>query len=123
MSCDKKIDREYREDSDYLPELRQFTRKDLLVLALYQEWVKTRYNKPTTYIIYVLSSLSMVIASMAFLDNVGDFTAENNIMIFATILLIILTFHMLWMNRKSEKLAVQNLNAIRDAIEEFTKTK
>jgi len=123
MSCDnKKHISEYREDCNYLPELRNFTRKDLLLLALYQEWVRTRYNKPTTYVIYILSSLSMVIASFALFINMQD-SIIKTIISGATIFLIVLSFYMLWMNKKSESLAIKTLNSIRDAIEEFSKTK
>lgn len=42
-------DKEYSEDHDYYNCIQEFDRKDMLTLALYQEWVKRRYTKPTFY--------------------------------------------------------------------------
>jgi len=120
---------DYRKDHNYICELREFTKKDILVCALHQEWVKRRYTKPTVYIAYIMTSLVMVVASFSLLINVTYGISTTNIgilqytIVFINLLFIILTSYMLWKQRKSESSKVEKLNAIRDAIEEFSKTK
>ena len=112
----------YRKDHNYLPELKKFTKKDLLVLSLYNEWVRIRYTKPTTYLTLVMASLMMVIASFSILYTMQDATPIiKNIIGVASFLLILLTCNMLWQQSKNESSEVEKLNAMRDAIEDLSK--
>ena len=121
MSSSKIKISKYREDHNYICELREFTRKELLVCALYQEWVRIRYTKPTPLIAYIISSLILVTATFSLLISIEEGMLQWIIGL-VNLLTILLVCYILWMNRKSEASEIDKLNAMRDAIEEFSKT-
>jgi len=119
MGCDC----EYRKDYDYLKDMKKFSNKDTLTMALYSEWVKRRYTKPTESRNYGVSIAAILMAYIAFVASIIDSSSEvEKIILFISGILflfaIILAF---FKQRKDEKDEITKLNAIREAIEELSK--
>lgn len=62
----------YRKDHDYLLQMQNFKRKDMLLLSLYQEWVKRRYSKPTYYKSLLVTLVGMSIIALSFTNTLLD---------------------------------------------------
>jgi len=121
---DKMIDKEYRDDHDYLSAINKFSNKDMLKLALYQEWVNRRYTKPIwdKSIGLSLFTISLLICSLYLKqENSLDLIKEAILLLSIMVISIVASYIFLTEPKKDENTEVAKLNAIRDAIEFLSK--
>ena len=115
-----KIDKKYRDDFDYINEIKKFSRKDMLKLALYQEWVKRRYTKPDSKRSIVISIVGLLLGAVALTWKLKDEPTSLILMLIADILLGLSALAVLKEHWGEQKLEVDKLNAIRNAIEKLS---
>lgn len=118
------IDKEYRDDHDYLSAINKFSNKDMLKLALYQEWVNRRYTKPIwdKSIGLSLFTISLLICSLYLKqENSLDLIKEAILLLSIMVISIVASYIFLTEPKKDENTEVAKLNAIRDAIEFLSK--
>ncbi len=115
------IDEAYRDDHDYCEALKNFKRKDMLLLALYREWVKRRYTKPKFYRTLGVSIVGIFFASLALTYKMKDEPVAMTLMLINSVLLLLLAFSAWVMQKKNEDSEVAKLNAIREAIDSLSK--
>jgi len=119
---DKMIDKEYRDDHNYLSAINKFSNKDMLKLALYQEWVHRRYTKPTWHRTAGLAIASMVLTSIVLANNFDSNTKWFFIALSSSVLFVFALLYSFSIGtKKDENTEVAKLNAIRDAIEFLSK--
>jgi len=116
-----KIDKEYKDDFDYINAINKFSNKDMLKLALYQEWVKRRYSKPDSKISIIISLLGVLIGAVVLTWKVKGDQFAHILMIITVILLALSIFMMFIKYFREAENEIDKLNAIRNAIEKLTK--
>ena len=111
-----KTDKEYRTNFDYLNEMKKFTRKDMLLLSLYQEWINTRYNKSNTTRALGISIFGIFFGALALTYNLKEEPIAMLIMFISSIFLLLSAISILKEYKNEEKQSIDKLNAIRTAI-------
>ena len=106
-----KIDKEYRTDFNYISEIDKFSEKDMLKLALYQEWVKRRYTKPDTKKSIILTLVGLCLGAIALALKIQDtFMYIPAVMFFMAIFIEIMNYY------NEQKQEIEKLNAIKDTL-------
>ena len=117
------VDTKYKEDHDYLECIEKFSRKDMLLLALHQEWVKRRYTKPTFYRTLTYSIAGIFMASLAVAIKLmdKDDMAAAFIATGSSVMLLFTMITTIRYQKLDENSEVDKLNEIRKAIEKLQK--
>jgi len=112
---ENKIDGKYNKEHDYLKVMKKFTRKDMLLLSLHQEWVNTRYNKYEVNIIgYGALFLTINIIGLAYIRGGASDIGE---MVSYTMPLIIIMASLRYVFGVRNQ--INKLNGIRDSINQL----